>query len=165
MAPHGLFRCAGEDRWVAIAVRDAADRQAQTTAMERPDLAQRPELRGLAGRQAAAGELETALEHWTREQNASEIETRLQEAGVPAGRLLDIEDLLADPAMGTFFMEFDHPAGVKFLAQNQPFLWNGERLPIRRAPFFGEHNDAVFRDELGLGDDEITRLIVDGVIR
>ena len=58
-------------------------------------------------------------------------------------------------------MEFDHPAGVTFMAQNQPFLWNGERLPIRRAPFFGEHNEAVYRQEMRLDDEELTQLMVE----
>ena len=91
---------------------------------------------------------------------------RLQQAGVPAGLAEDIEDLVeTDPALQGFFLEFDHPVGVNFMAQNQPFLWNGKRLPIRRAPFFGEHNDEVFREELQLDEAELTRLIVNGVIR
>ena len=67
--------------------------------------------------------------------------------------------------MDGFFLEFAHPVGVPFMAQNQPFLWNGQRLPIRRAPSFGEHNEAVYRQELALDEEEITRLITAGVIR
>ncbi len=165
MVPHGLFSCADDDRWVAIAARDTLDWQAICAAMQRDDLLDREDLRSLHGRLAAQDEIEASVEAWTSTLDASEVERLLHARGAPACVAQDIEDILEDPAMETFFMEFDHPAGVKFLAQNQPFLWDGERLPIRRAPFFGEHNDAVFRDELKLDEEEITRLTVEGVIR
>ena len=161
MAPHGLFPCAGTDRWIAIAIRDALDWDALCIAMNRTDL---DSLRSLEARQAAEDELEAAIATWTAPQDAWRLEAELQAAGIPAGVLEDVEDLLADPSMSTFFHEFDHPAGVKFLAQNQPFLWNGTRLPIRRSPYFGEHNEVVFRDELGLSETEIERLLVEQVI-
>jgi benzylsuccinate CoA-transferase BbsF subunit len=165
MAPHGLFACAGDDRWVAITARNDADWFELCRAIGRDDLAGRADLRTLAGRKAAEDEIEAAVTAWTSERDMWEVEHRLQLAGLPAGAVEDIEDLVeTDPSMEGFFMEFDHPAGMKFMAQNQPFLWNGERLAIRRAPFFGEHNEDVYRTELELDEEEITRLILDGVI-
>ena len=134
--------------------------------IDRADLAGREDLRTLAGRKAAEDEIEAALTQWTSRCDVWAAADRLQQAGVPAGVAEDIEDLVeTDPALQGFFLEFDHPVGVNFMAQNQPFLWNGHRLPIRRAPFFGEHNDEVFREELQLDEAELTRLIVNGVIR
>jgi crotonobetainyl-CoA:carnitine CoA-transferase CaiB-like acyl-CoA transferase len=165
MAPHGLFPCAGDDRWVAIAARDTVDWLEICRAMGNAALLQRRDLRTLAGRQAAEDEIEEAISAWTRGRDAWDVADALQRAGVPAGPVEDIEDLLErDPSMAGFFMEFAHPVGVPFLAQNQPFLWNGQRLPIRRAPFFGEHNDAVFRDELSLDEEEIARLVTEQAI-
>ena len=119
----------------------------------RDDLAAREDLRTLEGRKAAEDELEAAISAWTCGQDVWEATDLLQQAGIPAGPNEDIEDLVeTDPSMRGFFHEFDHPVGIKFMAQNQPFLWNGERLPIRRAPFFGEHNEQVYRNELGLSE-------------
>ena len=166
LAPHGLFPCAGDDRWVAIAVRNTVDWLELCRVIDRPDLAAREDLRTLPGRKAAEDEIEAAVAKWTSRCDMWEAADRLQQAGIPAGPAEDIEDLVeTDPALQGFFLEFDHPAGVNFMAQNQPFLWNGHRLPIRRAPFFGEHNDEVFREELQLDEAELTRLIVNGVIR
>ena len=165
MAPHGLFVCAGDDRWVATLARDTVDWLELCRVIERDDLAGRDDLRTLAGRKAAEDEIEAAVTAWTSERDAWDVAKRLQQAGVPAGAVEDIEDLVeTDPSMEGFFMEFDHPAGVRFMAQNQPFLWNGERLPIRRAPFFGEHNEEVYRKELSLSDEQITKLVLDEVI-
>ena len=166
MAPHGLFRCAGDDRWLALAIRNTVEWLELCRLIGRDDLAARDDLRTLAGRKASEDEIETAIIAWTSQRDVWEATDLLQQAGIPAGPNEDIEDLVdTDPSMRGFFHEFDHPVGIKFMAQNQPFLWNGERLPIRRALFFGEHNEEVYSNELGLSEDEVTQLIVDGVIR
>ena len=166
MSPHGLFRCAGDDRWLALAARDTVDWLEICSVIARPDLAARSELRTLEGRKAAEDEIEAAVEAWTCTQDMWSAAERFVSAGVPAGPNEDIEDLVeTDPSMRGFFHEFDHPVGIRFMAQNQPFLWNGARLPIRRAPFFGEHNEQVYREELGLSEAEFTRLLVEEVIR
>jgi hypothetical protein len=50
------------------------------------------------------------------------------------------------------------------LLQHEPITWNGERLPLERAPFMGEHTEAVLRDILGLETDELAELAVPGVL-
>ena len=166
MAPHGLFRCAGDDRWLALSARDTVDWLEICRIIGRQDLAERDDLRTLAGRQAAEDEIEAAITEWTCRQDVWRATAGFESAGVPGGPNEDIEDLVEhDPSMTGFFHEFDHPVGIRFMAQNQPFFWNGERLPIRRAPFFGEHNEQVYRDELGLSEEEFTQLLVNEVIR
>jgi len=166
MAPHGLFRCAGDDRWLALSARDTVDWLEICRVIGRDDLAARQDLQTLEGRKAAEDEIEAAITDWTCKQDVWHATAAFESAGVPAGPNKDIEDLVeTDPSMQGFFHEFDHPVGIRFMAQNQPFLWNGERLPIRRAPFFGEHNEQVYRDELGLSEEEFTQLLVNEVIR
>ena len=166
MAPHGLFRCAGDDRWLALSARNTVDWLEICRVIGRADLAAREDLRTLAGRHAAEDEIEAAINDWTRVQEVWQATAAFEAAGVPAGPNEDIEDLVeTDPSMEGFFHEFDHPVGIRFMAQNQPFLWNGHRLPIRRAPFFGEHNEQVYRHELGLTEEEFTQLLVNEVIR
>ena len=166
MSPHGLFRCNGDDRWLALSARDTVDWLAICRVIGRGDLAERSDLRTLAGRRAAEDEIEAAINEWTSGEDVWQATALFEAAGVPAGPNEDIEDLVEhDPSMAGFFHEFDHPVGIRFMAQNQPFLWNGARLPIRRAPFFGEHNEQVYRNELGLSEDEFTQLLVDEVIR
>ena len=166
MSPHGLFRCAGDDRWLALSARNTVDWLEICRVIGRDDLASRDDLRTLAGRKAAEDEIEAAITAWTCGQGVWQATASFEAVGVPAGPNEDIEDLVeTDPSMQGFFHEFDHPVGIRFMAQNQPFLWNGERLPIRRAPFFGEHNEQVYQDELGLSEEEFTQLLVDEVIR
>ena len=166
MAPHGLFQCAGDDHWLALSAHNTVDWLEICRVIGRDDLADRQDLRTLSGRKTAEDEIEAAITDWTRTQDVWQATAAFEAVGVPAGPNEDIEDLVeTDPAMKGFFHEFDHPAGIRFMAQNQPFLWNGQRLPIRRAPFFGEHNEQVYRNELGLSEDEFTQLLVEEVIR
>ena len=165
-APHGNFQCAGDDKWLALDVRNTVDWLELCRVIGRDDLAARDDLRTLSGRQAAEEEIESAVTAWTSGLDLWEATEILVAAGIPAGPNEDIQDLVeSDPSLDGFFHEFDHPIGIKFMAQNQPFLWNGERLPIRRAPFFGEHNEEVYRQVLGLSEDEMTELMISEVIR
>ncbi|MGI8553700.1 MAG: CaiB/BaiF CoA transferase family protein, partial [Dehalococcoidia bacterium] len=63
--PHGVFPCAGADRWVAIAARNTLEWQRLGDVIERPDLAARPDLQNLDGRRAAESEIEQAISVWT----------------------------------------------------------------------------------------------------
>ncbi len=165
-SPHGNFQCAGDDKWLALDVRNTVDWLELCRVIGRDDLAARDDLRTLSGRQAAEEEIESAVTAWTSGLDLWEATELLVAAGIPAGPNEDIQDLVeSDPSLDGFFHEFDHPIGIKFMAQNQPFLWNGERLPIRRAPFFGEHNEEVYRQVLGLSEDEMTDLMISEVIR
>ena len=165
-SPHGNFQCAGDDKWLALDVRNTVDWLELCRVIGRDDLAARDDLRTLSGRKDAEEEIESAVTAWTSCQDLWEATEMLVAAGIPAGPNEDIQDLVeSDPSLDGFFHEFDHPIGIKFMAQNQPFLWNGERLPIRRAPFFGEHNEEVYRGVLGLSEDEMTELMISEVIR
>lgn len=164
-APHGVFRCAGQDRWVAICVTSTVEWQLLCTVMGRDDLARREDLQSLGGRLAAIDEIERAVESWTGERDAREVAAVLCAKGISASPLLHIGDLVeSEPSLAGFFHEYEHPNGVTFLAQNQPFDWNGGRLPLRRAPLLGEHNEEIFKGELGIDEDRFVQLMVDEVI-
>ena len=164
-APHGIYRAAGNDRWVALAVRDAAEWQMLANLVEREDLAYRPDLETVEGRMAAADEIEAAIESWTSSREERYLAETFVNHGIPAAPLLHIGDLVeSEPALKDFFFRYDHPNGVSFLVQNQPFDWNGERLTLTRAPMLGEHNEEVYKGRFGVSDERFVQLMVDEVI-
>ena len=88
--PHGVFPCAGKDRWIAIAVASEAQWQALCGVMERPDLLD----------QRDSGEaVDAAIAAWTSARDGAESEASLQASGVPAHRVLDTVDLYACPQL------------------------------------------------------------------
>lgn len=159
MAPHGVYPSAGEDRWIAIACRDDAD------------WARLSALTGIAGldtleaRLADCEALEAKLSAWTRERDAWEAASALQAAGVPASPLEDLGDLMGrDAAVAASYEELALPVGVTAMVQHEPILWKGERLPLARAPLWGEHTFDVLSGELGLSADEIASLAANNVL-
>ena len=163
--PHGVFPCAGEDRWIAIVARDEAEWLALCEVLELGELAQRADLAEVEGRRRAIDEIEHAITARTRTADAWTLSDNLQRAGVPASPVEDVGDLVGrDPMREGFLQEIDHPSGVSMLVQNEPIVWNGDRLPIRRAPLFGEHTEQIYGQLLGMGSDEVAELVADGVI-
>jgi benzylsuccinate CoA-transferase BbsF subunit len=163
-APHGVYPCAGEDRWIAIAVRDDAEWQALCRVLGL-GLGAQPELASLAGRAAAREEIDATVAGATETRDAWALSAELQAAGVPASPVEDVGDLAGrDPMHEGFLKEIEHPAGVSTLLQHEPITWNGERLPLERAPFMGEHTEAVLRDILGLETEELAELAAEGVL-
>ena len=166
-APHDAYPCQGADEWIAIAVGTEAQWQALCNLMERPDLGTSPRYADLARRVRHRDELEPILSRWTRNFGKHELADSLQAAGVPAAPVNNGQDVASDPVLleTGFIRELEHPeAGC----HAYPGLsYNLARTPggiVRAAPCFGEHNELVLRDILGLTEEHITRLLEAGAI-
>ena len=166
MSPHGVFPSAGDERWVAIACRDEADWRNLCRVIGRADLAARPELDHLAGRQAHEDELEAAIAEWTRTQDDWTSYRLLINAGVPASPVERLEDFFdgQDRAMRDNYNPAESPEGPTFQIQQEPILWDGERLPARRAPTWSEHTEEVLKTLLNYTEDDMTRLAAAGTL-
>jgi crotonobetainyl-CoA:carnitine CoA-transferase CaiB-like acyl-CoA transferase len=151
-APHGCYRCAGEDRWCAISVRDHREWSAFCEVIGRADLPNDPRFADLALRLAHRAELDAFVQEWTRGRAAEEVMSRLQSAGVPAGIVQTGADLLKDPQLrhrdyfasfaDSLIGPFEIPrAGIKFLGLSEEPL----RLPNR----FGADNESILGEILG----------------
>lgn len=163
-APHGVFPCAGEDRWISLACRDDSEWEALAAEIGEPARALR--FSRQSGRKAHEDELEAIIAAWTKQQDAWALTRRLQAAGVPAYPSLSMAHLVEDPGLRSrgFFAELPHPkvgvrthAGIPWLLRNGP---NGVRRP---APLLGADSEDVLH-ELGYGDAEIARLRRSGAL-
>ncbi|HXK22925.1 MAG TPA: CoA transferase [Myxococcota bacterium] len=163
--PHGVYPCAGEDRWVAIAVVGDEGWAAFRRVTGWEDA---PALRTLGGRLAARPELDERIAAWTRSRAAEEVAEALQASGVSAMAAMDPEDLRSDAhlaARGGLVTVLHPETGAERHVANPLRL---TRTPVRHAgaaPRLGEHGEAVLRDWLGIDADEIARLVAEGVCR
>ncbi len=168
MVPHGVFRCAGEQRWVAIAARDDVEWQRLAVTIGRPDLAEDPALATLAGRLSAVELIERAVEQWTSQRSPLEVTQALQAAGVAAFPCYDSRDLAEDEHLRAegFFVELEHPEVGKKLHLGIPWKLCGSPCFVKRpAPLLGEHTDYVLREILNYDDRRIEGLRASGVLR
>jgi len=167
MAPHGIFRCAGEQRWVAISVRDDDEWQRLARAIGRPELADDPSLRTLAARKANEDQLEAIVTEWTAARSAEAATDSLQRAGIPAFTACNSKDLAEDPQLNAsgLFVSLDHPeVGSR---QHVGIPWRMSDTPCavsQPAPCLGQHTDRVLSDVLGYSTEKISRLKSDKVV-
>jgi crotonobetainyl-CoA:carnitine CoA-transferase CaiB-like acyl-CoA transferase len=153
-APQGVYQCAGDDRWVAIAV--VTDEQWRALCS----------MTGLTLDRSAHDEIDDALSVWTSTRDAEDVADHLIAAGVPAGVVIAPRDVVHNPQLrhrGLFEMEH-HPITGDHELLSLPFQLNGEPTWTGRpSPSLGEHNTEVLT-ELGLTVDEIAELEADGII-
>ena len=166
-APHGIFACAGEEAWIAIAVRDAGEWRALCDVIGRPDLFADPGLATPDGRRAHRETIDDAIANWAKVRTADDAMQRLQARGVAAGAMRRPIDLVTDPHLVArdFWQPVDR-AYTGLHPQPSPAVREGAKPYAVRyaAPTLGESNAAVLRSLLRMEDDAINALEKKGVI-
>lgn len=166
-SPYGIYRCKGDDRWIAIAVTTEDEWQSLCEVMGNIELAKDTDFLNAQERTINNKKLEKLIESWTSNHPAEEIMNLLQSAGIPAGVLQTGEELLEhDPQLKhrKFFNKLEHPEIDSYHGLSPSFRFSKTPHELKRAPLIGEHNEEVFKTILGLNDDEIAELIVEGAI-
>jgi benzylsuccinate CoA-transferase BbsF subunit len=165
-APHGVFPCAGDDRWISIAVLADDEWRGLCTALGSPAWATDPRLTPAAGRSTRLDEIHARLAEWTRDFDDYGLAAELQRHGVAAAPVLNVADLLHDPhyqARHTF-IEVRHPLGFTETIYGS-YVKPSRTVPdIRPGPAMGQDNDRVLRGLLGLSDADYEHLVAEHVI-
>ena len=136
-------------------------------AMGQPELATDPRYATNDGRREHQAELDAIVGRWTRGVDAEPLLDLLSEAGVPAGRIYQTRDMVADPhfAARQAIVRLMHPELGEFPVQNvAPKLSDTPGEVRTLGPELGQHNDEIYRGLLGLDADELDRLRAAGVI-
>ena len=164
-APHGVYRCKGEDRWCAITVFTDAEWQAFCAAAGQPEWADDNKFSTVMNRKKHEKQLNELVEKWTLKQNPEDIMTSLQKAGVAAGVVENTKDLSGDPQLkerGCFWIghhevlgEFSHLGQASILSKTPAKLY-------RSAPRMGEHTEYVCRELLGMSQEEFDACLMEG---
>jgi len=165
-APHGVFPCSGDDRWISIAVATEEEWQALVDAMGGPEWAGAPEFADLAKRVDNADALHERIGAWTAQYTAAELSATLQERDVAAAPVLGVADLIDDPhyrARGTF-VEVEHPLGFRETIYGAYVKTSLTEARVTPGPAIGQDNDYVFRELLGLSEERYRELVEREVI-
>lgn len=165
-APHGVFRCAGDDRWISIAVVTDDEWRGLVAAMDAPEWARAAELATAEGRVARIDDVHERIAAWTAGIDDRELAARLQRHGVAAAPVLNVADLLGDPhyrARGTF-IEVQNPLGFKETIYGAYVKTSRTEANVRTGPRIGQDNEWVFTKLLGLRDERYQELVAAQVI-
>jgi crotonobetainyl-CoA:carnitine CoA-transferase CaiB-like acyl-CoA transferase len=149
IAPYGTF--AVSDGFINLAVGTDALFAKFCQAIGAPALAGDPRFATNALRQAARPALVQAIEARLAQDTREGWLMRFEQAGVPAGPILDIEEAFANPLATERQMQVEvvHPTAGRIQQVGAPWRLDGESSPIRRPPpVLGQHSDEVMRDWL-----------------
>ncbi len=162
-APQGCYPARGEDQWIVISCTDDSEWAACAEVVGRPDLAAlSPE-----ERLERHDELDEALGRWSAPIDPRVAVDELEAVGVPAGRVLDMRTIKDDPHLHArgFWVRIPNPKMRPY--RKHGIVWRlVEANPqlTRRAPWFGEHNQEILGDLVGLTADELDLLTSEGII-
>ena len=158
---------AGEDRWLALAVRDEREWSRLAALVGKPEWADDAELRTAAGRRARIGEIDACVAAWAAGLDRDDAAERLVAAGVPASPLLELEERNEHPHWVARGLTVPHDYEGFDPCTIYATPWHLTASPpqvVRPTPTLGEHNDYVYRDLLGLDAATIARLQEEGVL-
>jgi crotonobetainyl-CoA:carnitine CoA-transferase CaiB-like acyl-CoA transferase len=165
--PHGVFRTAGEDAWIAIAIRSDAEWAALVAVMGAPRWVT-PEMATVAGRRRAAAEIDAALQRWLEFQAGRDVAAELQAHGIGADVSMTAKDLVADEhlrARGSVRV-LEHDEHGRRITVGVPWRFSDADVEYDRwSPALGEHNHEVLGGLLGHSDEQIAQWSAEGAVR
>ena len=164
-APHGVYRCKGDNRWCVVTVFTDDQWEKFCQAIGKPAWVESAEFATLRGRLENVDRLDRLVEEWTMDHSPEEVMSLMQGAGVTAGVVQGGQDLDSDPQLKHrhFYWELEHPEMGSLTYSGMPARLSKTPYEMRRAPMLGEHNEYVYTKLLGIPDEEVAQLMADGV--
>ena len=165
-APHGIYRCKADDTWIAISIETDAEWASLCRAAGHTDWLNDARFKDADRRQANVAALDLTVEHWTREQDVHKAVEKLQDAGVAAGPVLRIDELLDDECLNErgLVITTDHPVVGGRRQLGIPWRMDSLGFDYRRAPLLGEHTHETLTKLIGIDEATYTRLESEGVL-
>jgi crotonobetainyl-CoA:carnitine CoA-transferase CaiB-like acyl-CoA transferase len=164
--PQGVYRCSGDENWLALAIRTHPQWIALCEVLGSGDSALDPSSRRTDRRQDKE-RIDSAISGAVRRREVSDLVDELVARGVPAGEVRDPRLMRNHPQLRGwgYYEKSGHPIVGTLDIPALPFRYDDiDRWSTDRAPLLGEHNDVVLRSVLGMRDSEIDRLTRAGVL-
>jgi crotonobetainyl-CoA:carnitine CoA-transferase CaiB-like acyl-CoA transferase len=165
--PHGFFPAEGEDRWLALSVRDENDWRALCKVMERADWLENASLCDTQERRSRAAEINAGIASWCVGRDAGDAAEQLCSAGIPAAPQLELAERDSHPAFSARDFTYWHSGGSFDPCQIYNTPWVLGRTPPKvqcHAPGLGEQNDYVYQKLLGMSKEKVIELQEAGVL-
>lgn len=168
----GVYRCAGEDHWIAISIESDVQWRVLCDLMMQPALSDDPAYCDMASRRWNQNTVDKLIGEWTIDRDRHELFHLLQQFGIPAAPVLGFDDSFNEPHLRArgYFEAVTHPCtGPVIDGKESPGThdypgpsFDFSKTPIRilgPAPTLGQHNEYVFRNLLGVSAEEYAEFI------
>ncbi len=171
-APHGAYRCDGDEAWIAIDCSTQEHWEALLAVMGHPEWASQAGFRTLDERYVNQDSLDRHVEDWTLGFERYDLMARLQQAGVPAGACQNTKDRFEiDPQLKHkgYFAQMPHSEVAPYPVEGHHSRFSETQpSPLGNTGWgtamYGEHNTQVYGRLLGLGEEDLAALAQEDVI-
>jgi crotonobetainyl-CoA:carnitine CoA-transferase CaiB-like acyl-CoA transferase len=171
-SPHGAYRCAGEDNWIALSIQSDEQWRALVEEMGKPAWALDARFTTTVARKQNEDDLDAKLTAYTIGCDRYELMNRLQARGIPAGVVQKASDRFdRDPQLKArgYFVDLPHNDIGTWPVEGFPAKLSRSPADVggpthRAAPKLGEDNEFVFGELVRLSKAEIATLTEEGVI-
>ncbi|MDH3678564.1 MAG: CoA transferase [Acidimicrobiia bacterium] len=164
-APQGVYRCGGDDEWLALTVRSDSEWQ-RLVAVVGDDALDDDRYRRVAGRHEHHDAIDDVLTEWTSVRGKFEVMAALQARGIAAVPVLTNADLVDGPQLqsrGFIAAIHSDDAGHQRLP-GCPLHFADRDIPLGPAPTLGQHNADIATGLLGYDEADVAKLIADGTL-
>jgi crotonobetainyl-CoA:carnitine CoA-transferase CaiB-like acyl-CoA transferase len=167
-AIQNLYRCAGDDDWIAVTVGTDEQWQALVDVLGRPSWTDDRRFDTVDGRRTHSDEIDLELQDWFADQKLDDAVNDLAAASIPVAPVISPSLVTENPQLNhrEFLETLDHPRTGPGRYPRPPFapLAGQRNWLMRPPPTLGEHNGEVLRELCGLTDEDLARLESAGVI-
>jgi len=163
--PNNVYHCVNNE-WLAITCHDEAAWQRFCHATGLHTLASNTRFTSVEGRREHRNVIDSAVNAWAAKQDAEQAMRQLQAAGVPAGKVCTMRDLTErDEQLKArqWLIEVEHKLLGRHQLERFPAVFSDATLDYAPSPFLGEHNFEVYKELLGMSDEEIATAIGEGL--
>ena len=135
--------------------------------LKRPDMITDPRFTDMPGRLKYQDDIQAVIEDWLKDRTMDESTKILLDHGIPAGPILDIRQIMADPHVREreMFVEMEHPTLGHITVNGCAIKLMDTKPAVRSpAPALGQDNRTVYEGMLGYSDQKISQLEKEGVL-
>ena len=166
-APYDCFHA--KDGYLVIGVGNTPLFRTLVTAMGKPELARDPRFKAAALRLQNHDEINRLVGAWVEERTVDEVMRVLgpEGANIPCAPVMTVDRLLADPHLRAreMVVNLRHDKLGTIPVPGVPFKLSASPGRVEHlGPELGQHNAEIYRQLLGLSDDEVKQLQAEGVI-
>lgn len=166
-APHGVYRCAGEDRWCAIAIETDNQWISLCSIFPALSLGLGADFEGHLHRIRNSGTIDALLAEAVRGNDVEDLVARLVAAGVPASQVNDASDVLRDPQLVSrrHWVTLNHPEMGPSVYDAPPYRLSRTPGHLRSpAPILGADSEDVAMELMDLSRARFIELRDEGII-
>jgi len=163
--PNNVYRCLNND-WLAITARDDQEWSRLCQSIDAQTLANDSHLASVEGRRARRADIDQTLGSWAAQQDAEQAMRQLQAAGIPAGKVCTMRDFTdrdEQLAARQWLVEVENKLLGRHQLDRFPAIFSDAAFDYAPAPFLGEHNFEVYKELLGMSEEEVAVAIGEGL--